>query len=93
MHFTMPKLWVLIVIALQSYVCLAQAFTNFGPLFPGATSFTLVTSTSTSTKPTPCFITAGKNVTQCRRKRGIEEKQEVIRFDAANEFAPSTVMG
>ena len=96
MYFTMPKLLVLLfVVALQSSTCSAQAFNIFGPLFSGVTSFTMVTSTSTLTKPTPCFITSGHNVTVCRRKRGIEEKQEIIQFDEdadEEEFAPSVVM-
>ncbi len=96
MYFTVPKLCIqlLLLVALQSSTCSAQAFSIFGPLFDGVTSFTLVTSTTTSTKPTPCFITAGKNVTQCRRKRGIEEKQQIIHFDAEDKFiTPSAVMG
>nr|SVE76294.1 EOG090X03NS [Daphnia longispina] len=81
----------MLVVALQSFTCSAQAFSIFGPLFEGVTSFTLVTSTTTSTKPTPCFITSGQNVTVCRRKRGIEEKEEIIDFDY-EEVAPSAVM-
>ncbi|EFX85958.1 hypothetical protein DAPPUDRAFT_308998 [Daphnia pulex] len=89
----MSKLLVLLaVVALQLSTCSAQEFSIFGPLFSGVTSFTMVTSTSTLTKPTPCFITSGRNVTACRRKRGIEEKSEIIQFDE-EEFAPSVVMG
>jgi hypothetical protein len=92
MNFTIPNMFVLLlVVALQSSTCSAQAFSIFGPLFEGVTSFTLVTSTSTTFKPTPCFITSGQNVTVCRRKRGIEEKQEVIDFDD-EQVAPSEVM-
>ena len=92
MNFAVTNIIVLmLVIALQSFTCSAQAFSIFGPLFEGVTSFTLLTSTTTSTKPTPCFITSGQNVTVCRRKRGIEEKQEIIDFDY-EEVAPSAVM-
>ena len=80
---------VLLVAILQSI----QALSDFGPgpLLTGATSFSFTISTTTLIKPTPCF-TAPNNVTQCRRKRGLEEKPEIIQFDHF-ELAPSAVVG
>jgi hypothetical protein len=61
------------------------------PLFNGATSFTLEISTSTLTKPTVCFIT-NDGVSRCRRRRGIEEKPQIIQFNSDFGIAPSTVL-
>jgi hypothetical protein len=61
-----------------------------GPLFSGATSFTLELETRTLTKPTPCFVTSG-DVSQCRRKRGIEENPKIVSHHS--DLAPSAVVG
>jgi hypothetical protein len=55
------------------------------------TSFTLTIKKSTLTKPTTCFITSGQ-VSQCRRKRGMEEKPLIIKFDEDDVIVPSAVM-
>ena len=61
------------------------------PLLSGLTSFTMTVTTATVTKPTTCFITSGE-VTQCRRKRGMEEKP--IYYDDDNlKIEPSSVWG
>ncbi|EFX85914.1 hypothetical protein DAPPUDRAFT_237437 [Daphnia pulex] len=59
------------------------------PLLQGATSYTVCVLTTTKTKPTSCYVTAG-SVSQCRRKRGIDEKPQLLQFD---DFiiSPSTV--
>jgi hypothetical protein len=62
-----------------------------GPLFSGVTSFTVTAETSTVTKATPCFITF-TSVSQCRRKRGIEERPLIIQEDNW-EITPSAVIG
>ncbi|XP_046453915.1 elastin-like [Daphnia pulex] len=59
------------------------------PLLQGATSYTFSVLTTTKTKPTSCYVTSG-SVSQCRRKRGIDEKPQLLQFD---DFiiSPSTV--
>ena len=57
----------------------------------GATTFTLETMTTTLTKPTPCFITSG-DVSQCRRKRGLEEKPQIVEFEDL-DIVPSVIVG
>ena len=56
------------------------------PLFSTATSFTLELTTTTLTKQTPCYVTSG-DVSQCRRKRGIQESPQI------SEIAASAVVG
>ena len=75
-------------IAIQSS---AWAHINFHgqPLLTGATSFTYEISTWTSTKPTVCFVTNDR-VSQCRRRRGIEETPQMIGFHG--DVAPSQVL-
>ena len=62
-----------------------------GPLLNGATWFAVTAETSTLVQPTPCFITFD-SVSQCRRKRGIEERPMIIQNDNW-DFAPSAVIG
>lgn len=77
---------ILILMGLTSYSVLARINFNEGPLFSAATSFTMELETTTLTKPTPCYVTSG-DVSQCRRKRGIEESPQIA------EISPSTVVG
>ncbi|KAK4012584.1 hypothetical protein OUZ56_024824 [Daphnia magna] len=58
------------------------------PLFTSVTSFSFDIYTSTTIKPTPCFVTAGV-VTPCRRKRGINERPHFV----YSEISPSSVIG
>lgn len=62
-----------------------------GPLLPPATAFTFEVTSSVLTKPTTCYITSGM-VSQCRRKRGMEERPLIIHFDDDLEVAPSAVL-
>ncbi|XP_046657471.1 mucin-21-like isoform X2 [Daphnia pulicaria] len=63
------------------------------PLFSTVTTYTLEMATVTVNKSTPCYITEGQ-VTQCRRKRGMEERPLILQFD--NDYydaiAPSAVV-
>lgn len=62
------------------------------PLFNGVTSFTFQVATLTLTKPTVCYVTSD-GVSQCRRRRGIEEKPRIIQFDDDSfDIAPSPVL-
>ena len=61
-----------------------------GPLLSAVTSFTIATETSTLTKSTTCYVTTGQ-VTQCRRKRGIEEKP--IQYKDDSLISPSAAIG
>lgn len=91
MAFNIYKLSILaFVIGLRSIQAQIELFGD-EPLLTGATSFTFVISTKTLIKPTPCFV-SHSNVSQCRRKRGFEEKPELIQFDEP-EFVPSAVVG
>jgi hypothetical protein len=79
----------LVLISLMS-PALAHLNLHGQPLLTGATSFTLEMETTTLTKPTTCFITSGE-VTQCRRKRGMEEKP--IQYNNGNlKIVPTTVL-
>ena len=80
---------VFFLVAFQSSVW-ASLNLHGQPLFSGVTEFTFEVATATLTKATPCYITSG-NVSQCRKKRGMEEEPE-IRSDGL-EIAPSSVMG
>ena len=82
--------FLLLVICLQSTRAQIDLLGG-GPLLSGATSFTFVISTTTVTKPTPCFVTSG-DVSQCRRKRGLEEKPQIVQH-ADSPIAPSPVVG
>jgi hypothetical protein len=62
-----------------------------GPLLNGATLFAVTAETSTLVQPTPCFITSDL-ISQCRRKRGIEERPMIIQNDNW-DIAPSAVIG
>ncbi|XP_057378560.2 uncharacterized protein LOC130700528 [Daphnia carinata] len=77
------------LVGLQSFT---WAYFTEGPLFQGATSFTFEILTTTLIKPTPCYVTSA-SVSQCRRKRGVEEKPRIISFDDDLDIAPSAVIG
>jgi hypothetical protein len=77
-------------ITFQQSSVLASLNLHGQPLFSGVTEFTFEVATSTLTKATPCYITEGK-VSQCRRKRGMEEKPQIQ--SEGLDIAPSAVMG
>lgn len=63
-----------------------------GPLLTDSTIVQVSTTISTSVKGTPCFTTVAP-VTECRRKRGIEEKALIIKFDEdSQDIDPSQVL-
>ncbi|XP_057378528.1 uncharacterized protein LOC130700492 [Daphnia carinata] len=62
-----------------------------GPLLPPATAFTFEVASTILFKPETCYITSGL-VSQCRRKRGMEERPSIIQFDDDLEVAPSAVL-
>ncbi|KAI9553399.1 hypothetical protein GHT06_021302 [Daphnia sinensis] len=62
-----------------------------GPLLPPATAYTFELTSTVVTKPTSCYITSGI-VSECRRKRGMEERPHIIQFDDDLEVAPSAVL-
>ncbi|XP_057378404.1 uncharacterized protein LOC130700375 [Daphnia carinata] len=72
--------------------CVSSAWASLNlhgaPLLEGLTSYTIEVKTSQVTKKHTCYITSGV-VTQCRRKRGMEEKIEYGDF----EIQPSAVIG
>ena len=76
-----------VCVGLMSPSTMARIHLNEGPLFSTATSFTLELTTTTLTKQTPCYITSG-DVSQCRRKRGIEESPQI-----SDIIASSAVVG
>jgi hypothetical protein len=80
---------VLFCFAFQSSV-LASLNLHGQPLFSGVTSFTLATATKIVNKSKSCYTTVGK-VSQCRRKRGMEEKPQ-IQLEGL-DIEPSAVMG
>ncbi len=61
------------------------------PLFTEATSVIFEIATWTSTKPTVCFIT-NDEISQCRRRRGIQEEPEIIKFRGGFGIAPSAIL-
>jgi hypothetical protein len=78
---------ILVLIGLMSST-LASFNPHEGPLLSGVTSYTIATERTTTIKPTICYVTTGQ-VTQCRRKRGIEEKPIQYKL----KIAPSSVVG
>lgn len=76
------------LLALQSSAW-AQIQLLHGPLLTGATSFTISTTTSTVIKQTPCYIRENDRISECRRRRGIEEQPQ-IQF-LRSKIAPSAV--
>jgi hypothetical protein len=60
------------------------------PLFSGVTEYTFEVATSTLEKGIPCYTTSGR-VSQCRKKRGMEEEPEIQ--SEGLEIAPSAVTG
>jgi hypothetical protein len=82
-----------VVLILIGLTCSAWASLNLHgqPLLAGATSFTLEIETVNATKPTTCYTTSGQ-VTQCRRKRGMEEKPMQF-LEGELKIVPSAVIG
>ena len=62
------------------------------PIFSGVTLFSFSIETSTVFRPTTCFISSGQ-VSQCRRKRGIEEKPHIVVPIDRDSIIPSAVIG
>ena len=87
----MKVLVLLFFLALHQSSAWASLILHGQPLFTGATSFTFEVYTSTLTKPTVCYITSD-GVSQCRRRRGIEEKPRIIQFQSDFGIAPSAVL-
>lgn len=87
----MKVLALLFFLALHQSSAWANLILHGQPLFTGATSFTFEVFTSTLTKPTVCYITSDE-VSQCRRRRGIEEKPRIIQFHSDFGIAPSAVL-
>lgn len=79
---------VFLFVAFQSSVK-ASLILHGQPLFSGVTSFTLEIATKSVNKTESCYVTQGK-VSQCRRKRGMEEKPEIQ--SEGLDIAPSAVM-
>lgn len=80
---------VLTVFLLALFQSCAWAQVDNDPLLPPTTRFDIATSISTITKHTTCYITSG-SISECRRKRGIQEKPEIIQFPEPN-ITPSEV--
>lgn len=79
-----------LLVALQTSVW-AQYQTFIDPFVPTTTSFTVTVSTLTTSKPYICYtIDAETEVTECRRKRGVEEKPDIIQ-SSQSVIAPSAV--
>jgi len=88
---TMSKIPILLILIGLTSSALASLNLHGQPLLSGLTSFTLEVETMTSTKGTPCYVTSGE-VSQCRRKRGMEERPFILRFDNDYEIVPSAVV-
>lgn len=80
-----------------SHSALAKRRTNLfraagDELFTTETFTTTTTTTIMSTKGTPCYTTT-TSLPECRRKRGMEEKPEIIGFhEDSQDVAPSEVL-
>lgn len=76
--------------------CLSSALGSLNlhgePLFSGLTSFTIAVETLIVEKNSTCYVTSG-DVSQCRRKRGIEERPQVLEHYGGFEIQPSAVLG
>lgn len=84
--FVLPVLIVFVVI---QHCVRAQSL--IGPLLPASTEVDLLTTVITKFKGTPCFTTIAA-VTECRRKRGIEEKALIFQVDQSEDIYPSQVL-
>lgn len=82
----MLKIVSLFVFFAIEHSALAQT-SLIGPLLPVSTMVDLSTSIITKVKGTPCFTTFAA-VSECRRKRGIEEKAIII----SDMIDPSNVL-
>ena len=68
-------------------------FGFFGPLLPPSTVYNISTSTVSLTVGTICYIPVTANITQCRRRRGIEvEQPDYIVDGVANKIMPAQVL-
>ena len=66
-------------------------FGFFGPLLPPSTVYNISTSTVSLTVGTICYIPVTANITQCRRRRGIQEKPYMI-DGITGKIVPSQVL-
>ena len=80
---------VIFFVAFQSSVR-ASLVLHGQPLLTGVTEFTFEVTTSTLKKATPCYVTSGV-VSQCRRKRGMEEEPRIQ--SEGLDIKPSEVTG
>lgn len=64
-----------------------------GPLLTDSTVVEVSTKTETSVKGTPCFTTTAA-VTECRRKRGFQEKPDIFHVEQslADIIEPSEIL-
>ena len=67
-------------------------FGFFGPLLPPSTIYNISTSTVSLTVGTICYIPVTANITQCRRRRGIEEQPNYIVDGITGNILPSQVL-
>jgi hypothetical protein len=74
LSYKLSNLFVFLTVA----VSLSKTQINiFSPLLSPVTTVELQTITTTSIKPTPCFITSGE-VSVCRKRRGKQEEPVII---------------
>jgi hypothetical protein len=81
---------ILLVLIGSMSAALASFNPHGQPLFSAVTSYTFTVVTASVNKSSTCYITEGQ-VSQCRRKRGIEEKP--ILLNRNWPIAPSAVIG
>ena len=84
--------WFLLLVAGCFFISPVRSqFGFFGPLLPPATIYNISTSTVSLTVGTICYVPAMANITECRRKRGIEEQPYVV-DGITGEISPSQVL-
>ncbi len=86
----MSQMLILLVLIGSMSAALASFNPHGQPLFSAVTSYTFTVVTTNTTKKMSCYTTEGQ-VSQCRRKRGIEEKP--ILLNRNWPIAPSAVIG
>ncbi|XP_046454749.1 uncharacterized protein LOC124202459 [Daphnia pulex] len=86
----MSQMLILLVLIGSMSAALASFNPHGQPLFSAVTSYTFTVVTTNTTKKMSCYTTEGQ-VSQCRRKRGIEEKP--ILLNRNWPISPSAVIG